>query len=72
MFSSEAARLFIREQRLDTSVTLRVLTVKNVDDICNVVRKPGSKYANEMTNIGQQVLVTAQENLKVAVFLLHH
>ena len=49
---------------------LRVLTDNNVDDICNVTRKPGSKNADKMTNRGQQVLVIAQENLKLAVFLI--
>ena len=41
-------------------------------DICNVARKPGSKNANGMSDIWQQVLVIAQENLKLAVFLFHH
>ena len=45
-FSPEAARLLVREQGLDSPERLRVLTNKNVNDICNVVRKPGSKNAN--------------------------
>ena len=70
-FSPEAAKLLIREQGLDNPDRLRVLTDKNGDNICNVVRKPGSKNANGMHR-GQQVPVIAQENLKVAVFLFHH
>ena len=45
---------------------------KNVDDICNIVSKPGSKNANGMSVRGQQVSVIAQKNLKLAVFLFHH
>ena len=37
--SSEAARLPVGEQGLDSLERLRVCTDKNVDDICNVVRK---------------------------------
>ena len=71
-FSPETARLLIREQELDSPERLRVLTDKNVDDICNVLRKQGSKNANWMPKRGQQVSVTAQENLKLAIFLFHH
>ena len=45
-FSPNAAKLFVREQGLDSPKRLQVLTDKNVDDICNVMRKPGSKNAN--------------------------
>ena len=65
-------KLLIREQGLDSLDRLRVLSGKNVDDICNVMRKPGSKNANGMLNRGQQVSVIAQENLKLAAFLFHH
>ena len=40
---------FVREQGLDSHDRLRLMD-KNVDDICNVVRKPGSKNANIMPN----------------------
>ena len=46
-FSPKAAKLLIREQGLDSSERLRVLTDKNVDDICSVVRKPDGKNTNE-------------------------
>ena len=71
-FSPEAAKLFIREQGLDNPNRLRVLTDKNVDDICNVIMKPGSKNVDETPNSGQQVSVIAQENLMLAAFLFHH
>ena len=61
-FSSEVAKLLIREQGLDSSERLRVLIDKNVDDISNVTRKPGSKNANGLPNRGQQVSNIAQEN----------
>ena len=45
-FNPKAAKLLIREQGLDSPETLIVLTNKNVDDICNVVRKSGDKNAD--------------------------
>ena len=71
-FSPEGTKLLIREQGLDSPERLQVLTDKNVDDICNVMRKPSGKNANGMPNKGQQVSGEAQENLKLAVFLFHH
>ena len=55
-FSPESAKLLIREQELHTPKRLQVLTDKNVNDICNVMRKPGSKNAD-----GLLVSVIAQE-----------
>ena len=49
-FSPEAARLLVREQRLDNPEKLRVLTDKNVDDICHVMRNPGNKHAHGTSN----------------------
>ena len=60
-FSSEATRLLDREQGLDSPEWLKVLIDKNVNDICNIVRKPGSKNANGMPDRGQQVSVIAQK-----------
>jgi hypothetical protein len=71
-FTPKAAKLLIREQGLDSPERLQVLTDKNVDDICNVMRKPGGKIANGMPDRGQQVSIIAQKNLKLAVFLFHH
>ena len=45
---------------------------KNVDDICNIMRKPGGKNADRTPDRGQQVMVIAQENLKLAAFLFYH
>ena len=41
--SPEAANFLVKEQELDSLEGLQVLTDKNVDDICNVVRKPGAR-----------------------------
>ena len=62
-FSHEAARLLTREQGLDSPERLRVLTGQNVDDICNVVRKPGGKNANRTHNRGQQISMIDHGNL---------
>ena len=72
-FSPQAAKLLIREQGLDCPDRLRVLTEKNIDDICNVMRKSDGKSAGGMLNKGQKhVSVMAQQNLKLAIFLFHH
>ena len=71
-FSPKAARLLVKEQGLDSSERFRVLTDKRVDDIFNVMKKPEGKNANETPDSGQKVSVTAQENLKLAIFLFHH
>ena len=71
-FSSKAAKLLVREQGLDSPKRHRVFTDKNVNEICNVMKKPDGKNANGMPDRGQQVSVIAQENLKLAVFLFHH
>ena len=62
-FSPEAARLLIRVQGLDSPERLRVFTDKNVDDICNVVRKPGGKNDDGTPNREQQVSVIPPKNL---------
>ena len=46
----QTAKLLVREQGLDSPERLRVLADKNVDDICNVMRKPGGKNVNQMFN----------------------
>ena len=69
-FSPEKAKLL--EHELDIPERLCVLTDKTVNDICNVVRKPGGKKAYGAPNREQQVSVIAQEKLKLTVFLLHH
>ena len=71
-FSPKVAQLLIKEQGLDSPERLRVLTDKNVNDICNVVRKPAGKNTNGTPNRVQQVSVIAQESLKLAIFLFHH
>ena len=63
-FGPKEARLLHREQGLDSPERLRVLTNKNVSDICNVVRKLDSKNSNRLPDRGKQVSVMAQENLK--------
>ena len=61
----------VREQGLDSHDSLRVLTDKNVDDIYNIMRKPGGKNADGTPNRGE-LFVRTQEILKLAAFLFHH
>ena len=71
-FGSEAVRLLARERGLDSTERLRVFTVKNVNDIWTVMRKPGNKNADGTPDRGQQISVIAYENLKLAIFLFHY
>ena len=52
--SPEGVRLLVREQGVDSPERLRVLTDKNVDEICNVVRKPCGKNANRAPDRGRR------------------
>ena len=56
----EAARLLVREEELDSPERFRELMDNNVDDTCNVMRKPSGKNANKTPDRGQQVSVIAQ------------
>ena len=71
-FNPKADKLLVREQGLYNPNRLRVLIDKNVDDICSVVRKQGSKNADGNPDRGQQVSVIAQEHRKFAAFLFLH
>ena len=53
-FRNEAARVLFYGEHLDSPDRLRVLTSRNVDDICNVVRKSGIKSAAGLPNRGCQ------------------
>ena len=71
-FSHDAARLLVREQRLYSPEWHKILTDKNVDDLCNVVRKSGGKNANWMPDRGPKVSIITKDNLKLAISLFHH
>ena len=58
-FSPKAAKLLIREQQPDNPEMLRILTEKNVDDICSVLGNPSDKNDNGMPDRGQQVSIIA-------------
>ena len=59
-FNPKAAKLLVSEQGPVSPDRLSFLTDKSIDDICNVVRKPGSKNADGTPDRGQQVSVIAQ------------
>ena len=70
-FNPKEAKLLIREQGLDSPKWLRVLMDKNIDEICNLMRKPYSKNVSGLPNMRQQVSVLAK-NSNPAAFLFHH
>ena len=67
-FSPEAAKLLVREQGLDRPERLGAFMDKNVNEICNVMKKPGGKNVEGLPNRGQKVSVIAHKNLKLASF----
>ena len=71
-FSPEAAKLLVREQRLDSPERLRVLTDKNVNNICNFFIKQRWQECQCDAQQGAASLRIAQESLKLAIFLFHH
>ena len=60
-FSHKAAKLLIREQGVDRTERPRVLTNKNIDDICKFMRMPGGKNADGKPDRGQQISFTAHK-----------
>ena len=69
---SKTAKLLIREQGLDDSGKLRVLIKKNVNDICNVMRKSGGKNVEWNARQRATGISHVSRNLKLAPFLFHH
>ena len=53
-FSHDSARVLVHKQGLNSTYRLRALTNKNVDDICNVTRKPGGKSTNNLPTDGNK------------------
>ena len=65
-FSPKAAWLHVREQGLDSTDRLWLITDKNVDDTCNIMRKQYCKNAGGMPDRVQQFSVIAQDNMMLA------
>ena len=68
-FYYEAASVLVKEQELDSPVGMRDDIDKNVNDICNAVKKPGGNNVNEMPDGANDFSL---RNLKLAAFLFHH
>ena len=62
-FSPKATKILIQEQDFN-------LTGKNVDDIFNIIRKPGSKNPDETPN--KEQLVSLVKSLIPSAFIFHH
>ena len=71
-FWHHVTKLLVRIEGLVRQDRLHFHTDKNVDDVFNIIRKPGDKNTDVMLNRGQQDAVIAQKNLKLASFLFHH
>ena len=61
-----------QEQCLYSPDRMHALTNKNINDICNVIRKSCDKNADRMPDRGQQVSFLVQKNLELATFLFYH
>ena len=72
-FSAETSLVITDAQGIDFMEELDILTDGEIDNICNVIRRPGG--INPITNVaglGIQVSLRAKGNLKLASFLLKH
>ena len=79
-FSAKAAGFITDDQVLDTLDELKVLTNDEIESLCKVVWRPGGTVPNpnygdpeqpaNMLSPGEQVLLQAQLNLKLACYYL--
>jgi hypothetical protein len=81
-FTAAASTAIVDDQGIDTIEEVRFLTDEEAEGLCRVVRKPGGTIPNpnagaagqpaEIPNPGNAVSKRAENNLKLACFLLRH
>lgn len=77
-FSADAATAVCDQQDIDELDELKVLTDKEVENLCKVVRRPGGTIADPanpgqlIPNPGHQVSMRAENNLKLACYYVRH
>lgn len=81
-FSEDAREDIIDVQGIDSLAELKILTDSEVENLCKVVRRPGgaaqaaaagaAQGAAAGPNLGHQVSLRAENNLKLATYYLRH
>lgn len=73
-FSDDAREDIIDVQGIDSLAELKILTDSEVENLCKVVRRPGgaAQAAAAGPNLGHQVSLRAENNLKLATYYLRH
>ena len=73
VFSAEAALLVTGEQGIDCMEGLDILTDGDIENMCKFVRRPGGiNPITNVANLGLQVSLRAENDLKLARFFLKH
>ena len=72
-FSAEAALVITDTQGIDNMEVLKILNDGVIENLCKVIRRPGGidPIAN-VANLGFQVSLRAENNLKLASVFLKH
>ena len=71
-FTNEVSDYLVTDQSLDSLDEIALLTDKDIDNLCSVVRRPGGTIANNVPNPGLNVSVRAQINMKLLVYYTQH
>ena len=72
-FSTEAALVITDTQVIDNMEELEILTDWEIDNLCKVIRRPGGiNPITNVANLGLQVSLRVENNLKLASFFLKH
>lgn len=76
-FSVAAAQAIVDDQGIDTLGKIKLLTDKEIENLCKVIRRPGGTIAGaagapQIPNPGVQVNQRAEGHLKLLAFYLRH
>ena len=72
-FSAESDLVITDSQGIDCMEKLEVITDGEIDNLCNVIRRPGGiNHITNIANLGLQVSLRSENNLKLTSFFLKH
>ena len=72
-FSAEATLVVTNTHGIDSMEEIKILTDKEIDNLCKVMRRPGGiNPITNVSNLGFQVSLRAENNLKLASFFIKY
>ena len=72
-FSAEAAVVITDAQVIDCMEELEILTYGDIKNLCKFIRRPGGiNPTTNISNLGMQVSLRAENNLDLASLFLKH